>query len=713
LIKKPASIDPFSVEALEKSLNDSATRVSAIWVSFLIFGLYLVIAAGTVTHRQLLLADPVKLPVLNIDLPLAGFFFLAPTLFVVFHVYVLLQVVLLGRTAAAYNEALDGVVKSPPGNASMRQRLANTLFAQIFAGSPRERSGWLGVLLQMMAWLTLAIAPILVLLVLQLQFLPYHSDSVTWTHRILIALNLVAVVGLWPALRYADRNVSLRLIVGRWFPLSFAIVAVALAWIVLTFPGEPHAEWTRYGPGEKKTTDEVECQTVSPISKVFPKFDRLHLPYVDVVDHEKLRNIERNTKDSGQPPYEGERTRILRERDLNCGVFGFADLRRVDLTGTSLRGAFLAYAHLEGASLSEAQLQGALLDAAWLQGVDLRSARLQGAQLRRAWLQGAQPRSADLRGTDLSAAHLHGADFSGAWLQSADLSKAQLQGAELTFAHLQGADLSEAELQGAEFINAHLQGADLTKAQLQGAILSGAELQGASFSEARLQGAKLRGAWLQGADLSGAWLQGADLSGAWLQGADLKGSLLTDSNLSDARVWRARNAACDGARITIHNPDEIAKTATPEWIADFIDESVEGIINSRVKISATERMRVGLVVDLAKGDTPMIEEVWRKCEQLSAKMSLADFENKRAKFLRDLVCGAVESNAIAEGIIDDDRLINDRGFSGGESIAQVARGLLGEDGKPCPATKHLSEETKERLRRFVTRSEPSSAEARE
>ena len=47
--------------------------------------------------------------------------------------------VLLGRTAAAYNEAVDKAVKLPPENASVRQRLANTLFAQIFAGSPRER----------------------------------------------------------------------------------------------------------------------------------------------------------------------------------------------------------------------------------------------------------------------------------------------------------------------------------------------------------------------------------------------------------------------------------------------------------------------------------------------------------------------------------------------------------------------------------------------
>jgi hypothetical protein len=32
-------IDPFDVEALEKSLNDSATRVSTIWLSFRTFEL--------------------------------------------------------------------------------------------------------------------------------------------------------------------------------------------------------------------------------------------------------------------------------------------------------------------------------------------------------------------------------------------------------------------------------------------------------------------------------------------------------------------------------------------------------------------------------------------------------------------------------------------------------------------------------------------------
>lgn len=71
MVDKP---DPFDVQALETAVNDSATRVSAIWISFLIFSLYLLVAATTVTQHQLLLAQPVQLPVLNIGLPLWGFF---------------------------------------------------------------------------------------------------------------------------------------------------------------------------------------------------------------------------------------------------------------------------------------------------------------------------------------------------------------------------------------------------------------------------------------------------------------------------------------------------------------------------------------------------------------------------------------------------------------------------------------------------------------
>jgi hypothetical protein len=93
-------------EALAAALNHSAERVQTLWFSFLTFMLYLAIAAGTATHRMLFLEEPLNLPVLNIKLPLLGFYILTPVIFVVLHFYMLLNLVLLARTAKSFDDAL-------------------------------------------------------------------------------------------------------------------------------------------------------------------------------------------------------------------------------------------------------------------------------------------------------------------------------------------------------------------------------------------------------------------------------------------------------------------------------------------------------------------------------------------------------------------------------------------------------------------------------
>ncbi len=422
-------IDPFDVAALEKSLNDSATRVSTIWVSFLIFSLYLLTAATTVTHRQLFLAEPVKLPVLNIDLPLWGFFFLAPFLFVIFHAYVLIQVILLARTAAAYDHAVNSLVKrsylSPAEDASLRHRLANTLFAQIFAGSPRERAGWLGWLLKAMAWITLAIAPILILFVFQFMFLPYHSHLATWTHRLLIAVELTALLVLWPLVLDGTREFerpSAWTRIKRAAAMIISLLFVALSLSLGTFPGESHVNLFTGQP-----PDTVQCRRWlhQDFGRLDLRVDRLSLARVDVVDDEKLEKIQQATSKAGERPYQGERTRIRRERDYNCGDFSeYADLRRVDLSGALLRDADFKNTKLEGASLAGVQLQGASLEGAQLRGASLDSAHLQGASLDRAQLQGASLANAQLQGASLDAVYLQGASLLGANLDHAMLTEA-------------------------------------------------------------------------------------------------------------------------------------------------------------------------------------------------------------------------------------------------------------------------------------------------
>ncbi len=63
------AIDAKDLGALEKVLNDAAGKASVLWTTFVTFELYLAIAFGSVKHRNLFLGTPVKLPILNVDLP--------------------------------------------------------------------------------------------------------------------------------------------------------------------------------------------------------------------------------------------------------------------------------------------------------------------------------------------------------------------------------------------------------------------------------------------------------------------------------------------------------------------------------------------------------------------------------------------------------------------------------------------------------------------
>jgi hypothetical protein len=112
------------------------------------------------------------------------------------------------------------------------------------------------------------------------------------------------------------------------------------------------------------------------------------------------------------------------------------------------------------------------------------------------------------------------------------------------------------------------------------------------------------------------------------------------------------------------------------------------------------RRRIPLLWPIANTDTAAIEKVWLECAQMSEKISQAEFDDRHIAFLRDLVCTAprTDRTAIADGVArnwisdSEDR----RDFS-----SRLARGLLEEDGKKCPATKDIREETKELLRTFA------------
>ena len=201
-------MDAKDLGELQKALNEAAGKASVLWTTFIIFQLYLAIAFGSVTHRDLFLETPIKLPLLNADLPLVGFFAVASIVLLIFHFYVFLQLFGLASKAKDYNRLLTVDVPDESDRQYVRQRLHVFPILQFLAGPRDQRTGFVGFSLRLIAWITLVATPVLILLQAQVTFLPYHREWIVWLHRVAVLIDLALIWYFWIRLRSDDEPIG-------------------------------------------------------------------------------------------------------------------------------------------------------------------------------------------------------------------------------------------------------------------------------------------------------------------------------------------------------------------------------------------------------------------------------------------------------------------------------------------------------------------------
>ncbi len=348
---------------MASALNHSAERVQTLWFSFLTFMLYLAIATGTTTHRMLFLESPLNLPVLNIPLPLLAFYILTPVIFVVLHFYMLLNLVLLARTARSFEDALgrafpdDGAARE-----NFRMRIENTLFVQLLVGGRLEREGINAKLLSLMALISLALAPVALLLMFEVKFLPYHSEKITWLHRGLLTLDLALVWTLWPGYR-SGWGVRLWPKTTWWLvsPALGSAAALAYAGVVATFPDERMyvaTDWLHGSTLRDRNTGEVPSPDAPKWYALIAPINTLDLHGEDLIDDAKLAHIiEKNESSTNAQRWVA--TLSLAGRDLTGANLSDADIRHVDFSGATLNRANLRLHGPRTRNFDDAQLQGA------------------------------------------------------------------------------------------------------------------------------------------------------------------------------------------------------------------------------------------------------------------------------------------------------------------------------------------------------------------
>lgn len=624
----PEAETPINPYSLLEAVNNSSDTAHMGWLIFLGIMAYLMIAVAGVSHKDLLLETDVQLPVLQVQIQQAQFFQFAPILLVLFHIGVVSQLVLLARKTIAFDQSVRLLETTDKRHHPLRLELHNFFFVQAVAGP--HRSAVMSLFLHGMSWLTLVVLPVVLILFIQLKFLPYHDVDITWSHRIalLVDMAMLALIGVFLTRSETSffeafwRN-------GRQHPIAFLLTTCVLALVALfsffiaTIPGEaldrmvgrplPNA-----GAEQRHQASagfSIPFLTSSADGALFGLFHRnLIVTDLDLV-------IDRNVTP-------GEPTLNLRDRDLRFARLDRTDIHQADLTG----------ANLDGASLV---------------GADLRNVRLQCYDLGELILTENREtaRCASARGANFTRANLTEARMAGIDLRDAKLEEAQLEGAEIGYAMAVGANFASAhleraaltggaQLQGANFLLAYLHGADLTGAQLQFADFSSASLQAAGLAHANLNGAVLRDADLEAADLYWARLHGADLTGTRLRAADLRG----------AAVWMADPPGDAG--LALADLTELAIKPLEVGETDSLKKMIDKIASERLRRRLAERL-AGIMDPAAarKWTTSPEHQRWQALLAQSRPLLSEGYGRELTDALVTMMCRPrAQAGALATGI---------------------------------------------------------------
>jgi uncharacterized protein YjbI with pentapeptide repeats len=539
------------IGSLLQAVADAAKVGSALWLSYIFLLAFLLVAVGSVTHRDLFLENPVALPFLSVNLPLIAFFLVGPALFLVAHAYVLLHFVLLADKVRAFHVQLVVQVKNPTVRMQLRRQLPADIFAQALAGPSPIRNGTIGAMLMAIAWISLAIGPVLLLLLFELQFLAFHSAAATWWHRIAIVIDLLLLWRLWPAvLRGRIAPPSWLQVRRARLPLAASVASVLLVFTVGTYPGE--------------ALNNLPNLTVLPWSCDLAK--------------SRWMSLHQLMMDDGCPPQRpatlwSNRIKLVNfeppRRPADREAAGRPAPARLDLSGRNLEGMVLISGDLNGANLTSVNLRGAYFDSVQLQAANLTTADLSGATLRQVGLQ-----KALLAGTRLQAAwlgggaNLVGAVFMGTALDGAVLDGARMRGAYLTAATLQGASLKNASMEGVT-AGMQMMGAALDGANLSGASLAGSQLQGATFTNAILRATDLDRALLWHASAQAFYVPPVSVFGTpdWTPTHVKVDPNLANQGLTGPFAWDAAAYATLVERLSKELPDGSLKKDALQRIA--------------------------------------------------------------------------------------------------------------------------------------------------
>jgi len=338
-----------------ENIAEASKKASRIYTVFLSVLAYCAITVVSTTDRQLLLNEPVRLPLINVEVSLAGFFVLSPIISILIFVYLQL-----------YFHRIKGLIEQLKTDYDHKDK--RRIYPWLLNIAREPEPGAVGKVQSFIA-----------------------SFSLWWC--------LPIVLTLFPLSMFRKQIPF----------LSYVFMMVPVIGSVLVWWFKAHYE--TYGLQGKKYWSVHLGELIIipallvliPLALTFDKFMTAPLFSMDL--HGQVFSTKPMQQYPGHYWFELPFARLERA-NLSHAVLEHsnleqASLQRAKLVGTILTGANLTQANLTEASLIRAQLTGARLMDADLTGANLSEADLTGANLVGAVLTGA-----NLNGVNLTGAYL-------------------------------------------------------------------------------------------------------------------------------------------------------------------------------------------------------------------------------------------------------------------------------------------------------------------
>lgn len=439
-------------ESLLDSANDTAKLVRSVHLTFMLVMAYIAIIIGSTTDVQLLKLSPVTLPLLNVKLPILEFYVLTPWLLLLLHFNLLLQSYLLARKLHLFNATLDKC--NDEAAVSMRDRLFTFALSQNIVGL--HHSSLMRFFLNSIIVFSIVIVPLVLLTWAQVRFIPYHSEAITWSHRVVILLDCLLLWIIWPMIILPEDKLK------QWVVQNMLLIKKLLGKSTVTILAKDKISLR--GRGQRSLLiSSVSMLFISWLVAVQPshndKGEKVNQFILTKILFElpgkPFRQdiyIENKILLKGEPSAKIEAALKGDNRDEKIKVL--KEVVGLSLEGRDLRFATFEKCVMPKVIMANAMLQGAKLNNSFLHEANFLSAKLYGVQfinsnLQRSNLTDSKLGYAQIINSDLNLANLSNAFMEGVVLSYSKLIRANLSGARLKGAHVVAALLIDANLQDA------------------------------------------------------------------------------------------------------------------------------------------------------------------------------------------------------------------------------------------------------------------------